>query len=310
MIKKITLCLLVCFSFISFLHAQDANVPFTGIRNSVAVADLQANTLAADENNTGEMMLTSICDSLLTTMAGGNGHRGNMFDVTALTQLKVTKFDIHLDSFKVSNISVYYHLGTYMGTENNPAAWTLAGHKDSVRAKPPHQLTPLAIPVNVTIPAGVTCAFYITSSVSTKNLNYTNGTNLGSAYQQDANLIIYEGCAIEYPFSGTPFTSRVWNGRIRYCLIPTGIDEATNQIIQTTASPNPFSDYTVISIPGNPPSNYTLKIYDLIGNIVSEIKGIYSNEVKIEKGNLSGGMYFYRLWNKNEIKSTGKLIIE
>ncbi len=304
--KTTALCLLIIVLIVNRSLSQDADIPFTGILNTVE--DVNVN-LQPNENSE-ELMLSTSCDSLLTTMAGGNGHRGNMFNVTALHELTITKFDVHLDSFKTTNYRVYYQPASYYGTENNPSAWTLVGHRDSVHAKPPHRPTPLTIPINITIPAGLTYSFYITSTFVNKNNNYTNGTTLGAPFQQDANLIVYEGCGIEYPFSGTPLAPRKWNGRIHYCLEPVGIDEENVTTVQTSLAPNPFTNSTTLKITGKTPKNYSLKIVDLPGNTVSEITGISANEVNLEKGKMSAGMYLYKLYNKENVIANGKLIIQ
>ncbi len=311
--KKIfTLCLLVCSFFVNKSTAQDGEVPFSGIRNTVDDAKAQVNVreFEEEEDVSGDMMLTTTCDSLLTTMAGGNGHRGNMFNVTALSALTITKFDIHLDSFKISNERVYYHTGSYFGTENNPSAWTLIGYRDSVHAKPPHRPTPLTIPINVTIPIGQTCSFYITSTVATKNNNYTNGTQLGAVYAQNPDMLIFEGCAIDYPFSGTPFAPRKWNGRIHYCLEPVGIAEEIENAVSSFVAPNPVTTTSTLYINAKTQQTYSLKFFDVLGNTVNEINNISTNEVKIEKGKLSEGVYIYKLYNKQNTVAKGKLIIQ
>ncbi len=79
--------------------------------------------------------------------------------------------------------------------------------------------TPFPIPINVTIPAGQTYAFYITSTNVAVSLNYTNGTAVGNVLSADANLQFKEGKGMEYPFTNgtnTLFQPRNWNGRIHY----------------------------------------------------------------------------------------------
>ncbi len=311
--KTFFLCFLMCLLIANRSVSQDANEPLSGIINTVQDVELQVNsTVAPDSNESADdLMMTTTCDSMLSIMTGGNGNRGNMFDVTAINALKITKFDVHLDSFKITTYKIFYHMGTYQGTENDPAAWTLLGYRDSVRAKPPHHPTPLNIPINVVIPAGITCAFYITSTISNRNNNYTNGTSLGAIYTQDPNIILYQGCGIEYPFSGTPHVPRIWNGRIHYCLQPVGINEPGSENVKTSVSPNPFNSSAIITIGGKTPCNYSLRVFDLLGNTVAEQNHINTNEVKVEREQLSEGMYIYKLFTKEGTAiANGKLIIE
>ena len=60
-------------------------------------------------------------DSVTTTYAGGNGHNGNMFDVTVSgpADITITRFDINVVDTTAVDIEVYYKSGTYSGFENN-----------------------------------------------------------------------------------------------------------------------------------------------------------------------------------------------
>ena len=94
-----------------------------------------------------------------------------------------------------------------------------------------------------------------------------------------------------------------------------GIKEITNNN-SVTISPNPFSTTATITI------NSELKIknaefvmYDLLGR---EVKTVGSKqltiekkeiEIKIERGNLREGMYFYIIRSEDSLIGTGKLII-
>lgn len=150
--------------------------------------------------------------SLTTTTAGGNNHRGNMFDITATNDVTITSFDV--SPMGSTTISVYYKTGSFVGSENNAAAWTFVDSGAVVFTG-----TPVSIPfsVNVAIPAGQTYGFYVTSTNTSVSLNYTDGTGVGNTYSSDANIAFKEGCGMEYPF-GSFFTPRVWNGVIHYTL--------------------------------------------------------------------------------------------
>ena len=75
--------------------------------------------------------------------------------------------------------------------------------------------------------------------------------------------------------------------------------------------PNPFADYTTISIGKSVLlSNAEIHIYDVIGKEVKVISDIQSHELTIGRDGLKNGMYFYKLINKGEEIATGKLIIK
>lgn len=150
--------------------------------------------------------------TLLTTMAGGNGQNGCMFDIVALNTVTITSFDINM-STSPQTIFIYTHTGTMVGTETNAAAWTLVGTTAAPITGTAGTPTPVPIPVNVTINAGTTQAFYVTNNSGT--MAYTNGTAVGAVYAQDANIQFLQGYGKSYPFGGT-FQPRVWNGVIHY----------------------------------------------------------------------------------------------
>lgn len=178
-------------------------------------------------------------NALTTTFVGGNNHRGNMFDISATNDVVINSFDANPEGN--TTIVIYYKVGSYSGSESNPAAWTFI---DSVPiiSNGTGNPTPIPIDINVTIPAGQTYAFYVSSTNLNVNLNYTNGTSVGSAFASDANITFYEGIGLEYPFGGN-YSPRVWNGIIRYTLASDPVSymwsngDTTQTTIVTPATP-------------------------------------------------------------------------
>jgi hypothetical protein len=200
-------------------------------------------------------------------------------------------------------------MGSYHGVEDFPAAWFLIYTSPLLSPHPSGRTVTLPSPI--TIPAGETYSFYITSSNVAVNTNYTNDSINMFAYL-DSHIGITVGCGLKYPFcaGGTPFQKRKWNGRIYYCFSTTGIQEEGVSPVTTSLYPNPFTTSTTLLIDAPAPDNYTLFIYDLLGNVVNTMKNITSEEIKIEKGNLNSGIYFYRLQSKKGYNSNGKFVIE
>jgi PKD repeat protein len=189
--------------------------------------------------------------TLQTTFAAGNGQRGNMFDVTAIHTLVISSFDCHLAA--TTDMAIYYKVGTHLGFEANSAAWTLVGTAANVVAQPVGLPTVVPITVDVTIPAGQTYAWYITSTLTTVSLKYTDGTAVGNIYIQDANLQIKEGKGIDYPF-GSTYAPRIWNGIIHYAL-----GDAYTYLWSTGSTVNPLK----VSPLAN--TTYTLTVTDAYG---------------------------------------------
>lgn len=73
--------------------------------------------------------------------------------------------------------------------------------------------------------------------------------------------------------------------------------------------PNPFSSSTNIEIPNKGDESYTLLIYDMLGNQLRFVDNLNSNNVKIEKNNLPGGLYFFEL-SSDKQSFEGKFMIK
>ena len=226
-----------------------------------------ASTVCAGDNvtltATATPPLTS--NTLNSTLAGGNNHRGNIFDITATNTVTITSFDAH--PMGNTTIEIYYRTSPYLGFETSSAGWTLIGSA-AVTAQPFGTATPVPVAVNVTIPAGSTYAFYVTSSNTAVSLNYTDGTSEGAAYSSDANITFRQGVGMEYPFTngtGSVFRPRVWNGVIHYSVPATVTTTylwntaATTQTINPTI--NTSSQYTVqVDVTGCPTMYDTIDI--------------------------------------------------
>lgn len=81
-------------------------------------------------------------------------------------------------------------------------------------------------------------------------------------------------------------------------------------IIDYSLYPNPLNSIATLNIQGVELVNSKLSIIDLTGRVVREINNINSNEITIERGNLSPGMYYFQLNNGNENIGTRKFVVE
>lgn len=248
--KTLLLMLLVC-SF-NFLSNAQCTVSISATDSLVCLSD--TISLSATTNGPGISMLAS--------NLSGNNHRGNMFDIVAANAVTILSFDA--SPLGNTTIEIYYKVGTWNGFANSPEAWTYVGAAPVTYTG---GFVPVAVPVNVTIPAGQTYAFYVTSNTSAVSLNYSNGTNVGNVYSSDANITFLEGGGMEYPFTqgtGAVYQPRIWNGNIHYALAnqPTtylwGQGQTSNSITQGI---NSSTQFTIEStIPGCPTLYDTLDI--------------------------------------------------
>lgn len=151
-------------------------------------------------------------DSLTTMFASDNGQDGNMFNITAATDIQIVAFDMNIDA-GATTVECYVCPGGYNGNELNPAAWTLvaSGAATGAGVDVP---TPLPFPVDIQIAGGQRMGIYLTTS-SGAAVNYTNGTQEGAVAAQNQDLWIDEGVGVMHPFSAT-YSPRVWNGTVHY----------------------------------------------------------------------------------------------
>ncbi len=158
--------------------------------------------------------------TLFASNNGGNTGGQLFFDVTVTKPGGITVEQIDINSGGVVGtgytLSVYTVPTTYVGSEANFGAWTLASSGigglmgtdiPSVTEMTPFHLAPGSYGMSVVL--GATAAHA-----------YTNGTGTNQAYS-NADLSISLGAALNVPFSGVPFTPRVFNGALRYdCAAP------------------------------------------------------------------------------------------
>lgn len=247
--------------------AFGATLLFSVSANSQCTVNVTASTNDTVCSGTSSTLTANVVgplSTLNTTMAAGNNHRGNMFDITALNTVTITSFDA--SPMAATTIAIYYKTGTWVGFDQNSSAWTLIGSAAVPGAVLPTPV-PVPVPVNVTIPAGQTYAFYVTSTNTAVSLNYTNGTTTGNVYTSDANIQFREGCGHEYPFLNAPFAPRIWNGVIHYTTpgTPTYLWNTLATTTAITETINSSASYFVeVTVPGCPST-----MYDTINMVVS-----------------------------------------
>jgi hypothetical protein len=155
--------------------------------------------------------------SLITTFAAGNASSGNMFEVEAVSSVKVTRIDGHDPSAigTQSTWEIWYRPNKYTldptATTSN-TNWILLGQATGVPSAGAGQPTIIPINLNITIPTGQTYSFYVTKTSGT--VNYTNGIAVGTLLAQDQNIKVFEGHGGSY--FGVTITTRNFNGRINY----------------------------------------------------------------------------------------------
>lgn len=156
--------------------------------------------------------------ALTTSFVGGNG--GSLggqvfFDLNVLRPSGLTFSQIEINAGEavgsVFTVSMYVTPSTYVGAEINSAAWVLAGTATGVLvgANQP-SVADFASPI--TIASGSYGVALIADT--TWGFDYTTGTAI--TQYSNADLILTAGAALNVPWTGTPFTPRLFNGSLRY----------------------------------------------------------------------------------------------
>ncbi|NVO01933.1 MAG: T9SS type A sorting domain-containing protein [Bacteroidetes bacterium] len=91
--------------------------------------------------------------------------------------------------------------------------------------------------------------------------------------------------------------------------ITLGVSNLYNSLNQIILFPNPFNTSTTLQLSKELQSGI-ISIYDVLGKEVKQLKDLNGKELIIQKENLEGGMYFYRIEDKNGFVGNGKLLIQ
>jgi hypothetical protein len=158
----------------------------------------------------------TVIQSVTHPYDGTTGQAGVMFDVVNLSAnpLTISQFGPSLDA-GTHPMEVYFTnaSSTWVGNDQNPAAWTLAG-AISVTSSGPGSGT--AIPgYGITLAPGQSLGIYLTSTAGAP-MRYTNGVRQVA----DANLRVSSnpGSGKVYPFA-TTFQNRSYNGFVSYSTV-------------------------------------------------------------------------------------------
>ncbi len=161
-------------------------------------------------------LATSVSAQCLTTLYARNNGGSNggaiYFDVDVINPagLTVTVIDTNTAETVPLQLDVYTISGSHVGNETT-GAWTLVSSGTATGAG---QNNPTSIDVtDFMLPVGQTGIALVMNSAA--GHDYTNGNGSNQVYS-NADLTITCGSATNVPFSGNPFTPRVWNGTLYY----------------------------------------------------------------------------------------------
>jgi hypothetical protein len=130
-------------------------------------------------------------------------------------------------------------------------------------------------------------------------------TTTGNAKQFDPTATVwndlYDGALTSDP-QGLPF--------LVVGTITVGVEELNNNN-SVSVYPNPMSVSATVTINENVgDANYSMKVYDVLGNVVKNIGSINNKVYTLERGSLSKGVYFYEVTRNATVIKNGKLVIQ
>ncbi|MCB0457769.1 MAG: HYR domain-containing protein, partial [Flavobacteriaceae bacterium] len=187
--------------------------------------------------------------TLFNSNNGGSPGWVVMYDLTVgASDIEITGFDMNTSSTSAFNLEVYTLVGTFVGNQTNPGAWTLTATGSGTGAGTNN-------PSNVTLVSPITLSAGITYGIGLRMVEagpqYSGtGTNPapGSTSYSNADLSLSLGSAVSGLFTGSVFTPRIWNGTIYY---------------GSPAPPVPSLDFSCMEVG---PNNVTVIATDAAGN--------------------------------------------
>jgi len=187
--------------------AQTEDAPFTTFNNSVTVTP-------------GGGGVTKACSSLQTLFASNNGGSAGgavLFDVDVVKAggIMVASIDTNTDATAGTPVSIdlYTTPGTYVGNETNMGVWNLVSSGSGVAAGLDN---PTSIDLaDFALAPGTYGICLVMGASAGHNYSGTSSSPPPTTFS-NADLTITGGAALNVPFSGTPFSPRMWNGEIFY----------------------------------------------------------------------------------------------
>ena len=182
------------------------NVPFTGGVFSPRVFNGQLCSVTEDH----------CVETLFESNNGGAVGGAVYFDVVSTEAVAVSGLTANLgETGAVIGIEMWTRNGTFAGNEGSPAGWNLAATGDGIAIGAGDDLqTAINFTGPANLPAGRTGVALVLLGGGHE---YTNGTGANQVHtSQDGILTIEAGSATNVPFTGTPFSPRVWNGTLCY----------------------------------------------------------------------------------------------
>ena len=279
------------------------------MRRSLTLA-LIATGLAGAAN--AQTLPANCVETLFVANNGGSAGGAVYFDITVTQNISIAGLlaNTSVNGFAVG-MTVFTVAGTYVGNENNMAAWTQVAEDDGSSIGLGRDfMTPLTFVTPFTLAPG-TYGIALRGDNFTTNTqmdhDYTNGNGANqAAVSADGVLSLSLGAATNVPFTGGVFSPRVWNGRMchgmgsgpgmNYCMANANSTGAAASM-SATGSANVAANNLVLEANDMPNNSFGFFITSLTQGFVAGPGG--------SSGNLCVGGAIGRYVGAGQIKNSG-----
>lgn len=199
---------------------------------------------------------------------------------TAFTVVVIDTIDAALDPASIR-----------MGTSSHPYTWELREH-------------------------GILVVTFDNILLPDSNVNQlaSNGFFKFEIEQQANNpvgTIINNRAGIYFDFNPPVITNQVFHtiGSNFIAMVLTGIENVLEDDISIRVFPNPFESFTTIVVDGQVFEELELEVLTTTGQLIETVRVKNSNQLRLDRAQLTQGIYFYRLKGDNGLLNTGKLVV-
>jgi hypothetical protein len=112
----------------------------------------------------------------------------------------------------------------------------------------------------------------------------------------------------EAPIQTEPYVHVVGGATLTDFLVITGLTQPVVAGVSVAAYPNPFATAIDFELSGQPSGTLVLELYDLRGALLRREFGL-GDRLRLWRGDLSSGMYMYRLSAGGRLVDMGKVIV-
>ena len=188
-------------------------------------------------------------------------------------------------------LSPYLDLSSIeMGASSHPYTWRIYGQR-ILEIK----FLPIALPDSTTNELA-------SHGFVRFRINQINNNPIGTRIENTAGIY--------FDYNPPVITNTTWHTIGEdFVLITVSVDQVQTPNTNVNVFPNPFKQATNIQVDGANYQELTLFVFDAMGRLVYNTQTT-GNSIELLRGNLSEGLYFYRLEGDQKLINTGKISVQ